>query len=160
MTLRIALYQPDIPQNTGTILRLCACLGVEAHIIEPTGFAFSDRLFRRSGMDYVGHVSVTRHDSWAKFEDWRTKAGHRLILLTTRGDTAYGIVSNGFLEEAFRTDHYRCTVVIHGADSWSYELSTTLVIPGLEAPFDHHDSNTLSRVAPPEPNPLALASED
>ena len=84
----------------------------------------------------------------------------RFTVTATRGDTAYGIVSNGFLEEAFRTDHYRCTVVIHGADSWSYELSTTLVIPGLEAPFDHHDSNTLSRVAPPEPNPLALASED
>ncbi len=84
----------------------------------------------------------------------------RFTVTATRGDTAYGIVSNGFLEEAFRTDRYRCTVVIHGADSWSYELSTTLVIPGLEEPFDHRDSNTLTRVAPAEPNPLAQASED
>lgn len=87
--MRIALYQPDIPQNTGTILRLCACLGIEADIIEPAGFAFSDRLLRRSGMDYLDHVSVTRHDSWAKFEDWRAARGHRLILLTTRGERGY-----------------------------------------------------------------------
>ena len=65
--MRIALFQPDIPQNTGTILRLAACLGVEAHIIGPAGFPTSDRAFRRSGMDYLDHVNIVRHDSWAAF---------------------------------------------------------------------------------------------
>ena len=87
--MQIALFQPDIPQNTGTILRLCACLGLPAHIIEPAGFAFSDRLFRRAGMDYLDHVSVTRHDSWSKFDDWRAAHGYRLLLFTTRGATDY-----------------------------------------------------------------------
>ncbi len=87
--MQIALFQPDIPQNTGTILRLCACLDVTAPIIEPAGFAFSDRLFRRAGMDYLDHVTMVRHDSWSKFEAWRTEAGHRLILFTTRAATPY-----------------------------------------------------------------------
>src|SRR5436190_16143008 len=59
--MRIAIYQPDIPQNTGTILRLCACLGIAAHIIEPTGFPSSDRAFRRAGMDYLEAAALTRH---------------------------------------------------------------------------------------------------
>ncbi|MDB5565109.1 MAG: hypothetical protein JWP84_1675, partial [Tardiphaga sp.] len=83
--MRIALYQPDIPQNTGTILRLCACLGVEAHIIEPAGFPISDRHFRRAGMDYLDQVSIVRHDSWGHFEQWRLENGHRLILFSTKG---------------------------------------------------------------------------
>lgn len=87
--MQIALFQPDIAQNTGTILRLCACLGIAAHIIEPAGFPFSDRLFRRAGMDYLDHVSVTRHDSWAKFEDWRAAQGSRLLLFTTKAATDY-----------------------------------------------------------------------
>ena len=65
MTLRIALYEPDIPQNTGTVLRLCACLGVEAHLIEPAGFPTSDRAFRRAGMDYLDAVALTRHELMA-----------------------------------------------------------------------------------------------
>jgi tRNA (cytidine/uridine-2'-O-)-methyltransferase len=87
--MQIALYQPDIPQNTGTILRLCACLNVAAHIIEPAGFPVSDRHFRRAGMDYLDHVAITRHDSWSNFEQWRNDKGYRLILFTTRGDSAY-----------------------------------------------------------------------
>jgi tRNA (cytidine/uridine-2'-O-)-methyltransferase len=87
--MQIALFQPDIPQNTGTILRLCACLDMAAHIIEPAGFPFSDRLFRRAGMDYLDHVNVTRHDSWSKFQDWRTSQGYRLLLFTTKGATNY-----------------------------------------------------------------------
>lgn len=87
--MRIALFQPDIPQNTGTILRFCACLNVEAHIIEPAGFPVSDRHFRRSGMDYLDQVSIVRHDSWLKFEQWRKTAGCRLILLTTKGERPY-----------------------------------------------------------------------
>ncbi|KRQ01631.1 tRNA methyltransferase [Bradyrhizobium yuanmingense] len=87
--MQIALFQPDIPQNTGTILRLCACLGLDAHIIEPAGFPISDRLFRRAGMDYLDHVRLTRHVSWATFEDWRAGQGHRLLLFTTKAATDY-----------------------------------------------------------------------
>jgi tRNA (cytidine/uridine-2'-O-)-methyltransferase len=87
--MQIALFQPDIPQNTGTILRLCACLGAAAHIIEPAGFPISDRHFRRAGMDYLDEVSIMRHDSWSKFEQWRNEAGYRLILFSTKGATSY-----------------------------------------------------------------------
>ena len=87
--MQIALFQPDIPQNTGTILRLCACLDVAAHIIEPAGFPVSDRHFRRSGMDYLDQVAITRHDSWSKFEQWRNDARFRLVLLTTKGTSSY-----------------------------------------------------------------------
>jgi tRNA (cytidine/uridine-2'-O-)-methyltransferase len=95
--MRIALYEPDIPQNTGTILRLCACLGVEAHIIEPAGFPTSDRAFRRSGMDYLEQVEIIRHASWAAFEGWRLEARSRLILLTTQASRCY-------LDHAYRAD--------------------------------------------------------
>ncbi len=87
--MHLALFQPDIPQNTGTILRLCACLGVSAHIIEPAGFPISDRHFRRAGMDYLDRVNLTRHDSWSKFEEWRNEAGSRLVLFTTKADGSY-----------------------------------------------------------------------
>jgi tRNA (cytidine/uridine-2'-O-)-methyltransferase len=87
--MQIALFQPDIPQNTGTILRLCACLDVTAHIIEPAGFPVSDRAFRRAGMDYLDQVSLRRHISWTEFADWRREAGCRLLLFTTRGATSY-----------------------------------------------------------------------
>jgi tRNA (cytidine/uridine-2'-O-)-methyltransferase len=87
--MRIALYQPDIPQNTGTILRLCACLNVEAHIIEPAGFPVSDRHFRRSGMDYLDQVTILRHASWTDFQKWRTEAGCRVILFSTKAAKPY-----------------------------------------------------------------------
>jgi tRNA (cytidine/uridine-2'-O-)-methyltransferase len=87
--MRIALYQPDIAQNTGTILRLAACLGIEAHIIEPAGFPTSDRAFRRAGMDYLDQVALVRHASWPAFERWRRGAGARLVLFTTRAERSY-----------------------------------------------------------------------
>ncbi len=87
--MQIALFQPDIPQNTGTILRLCACLNVQAHIIEPAGFPVSDRHFRRAGMDYLDKVTITRHNSWSKFEQWRNDTRYRLILFTTRTTLSY-----------------------------------------------------------------------
>jgi tRNA (cytidine/uridine-2'-O-)-methyltransferase len=87
--MQIALFQPDIPQNTGTILRLCACLNVTAHIIEPAGFPVSDRHFRRAGMDYLDQATIRRHDSWPKFAQWRNEAGYRLILFTTKGTSPY-----------------------------------------------------------------------
>ncbi|KMO29687.1 tRNA (cytidine(34)-2'-O)-methyltransferase [Methylobacterium aquaticum] len=87
--LRLALYQPDIPQNTGTMLRLAACLGVAVEIIEPAGFDVSDRHLRRSGLDYLDHVAITRHRSYASFEAWRREAGIRLVLATTAGSVPY-----------------------------------------------------------------------
>ena len=82
--MRIALYQPDIAQNTGTILRLAACLGIEAHIVEPAGFPTTDRAFRRAGMDYLDQVTLVRHVSWTAFENWRQGSNARLVLFTTR----------------------------------------------------------------------------
>jgi tRNA (cytidine/uridine-2'-O-)-methyltransferase len=87
--MRIALFEPDIPQNTGTILRLAACLGVDADLIEPAGFPTSDRAFRRAGMDYLNQVNVTRHGSWDEFERWREARGLRLVLFTTRATVSY-----------------------------------------------------------------------
>jgi len=87
--MRIALFQPDIPQNTGTVLRLAACLGIEVHIIEPAGFPSSDRAFRRAGMDYLDQVKIVHHVHWDAFEAWRQADHARLILFTTRADRSY-----------------------------------------------------------------------
>jgi len=95
--MRIALYEPDIPQNTGTILRLCACLGLEAHIIEPAGFPATDRAFRRAGMDYLDQVEIVRHTSWAAFEDWRRGKRLSLVLVTTAAERSY-------LDHSYRDD--------------------------------------------------------
>ena len=80
--MRIALYQPEIAGNVGAILRLGACLGTGVDIIEPTGFAWSDKQLARSGMDYVGHVDIRRHADWNAFE---AQVPSRIVLLTTRG---------------------------------------------------------------------------
>lgn len=100
LTLRLALYQPDIPQNTGTILRLAACLGIPVDVIGPTGFDMSDRTLRRAGLDYIDHAAIERHVSFAAFEAWRT--GHsptrpRLVLLTTHATMSH-------VDFAFATD--------------------------------------------------------
>lgn len=87
--MRIALYQPDIPQNTGTILRLCACLALGADIIEPAGFVATDRAFRRAGMDYLNAVALVRHRSWQDFNAWRRTEGRRLVLFTTAAPLSY-----------------------------------------------------------------------
>ena len=87
--MHLALYEPDIPQNTGTILRLCACLRITAHIIEPAGFPVTDRAFRRAGMDYLDAVKLTRHASFTAFEAWRREQGLRLVLLTTAAERSY-----------------------------------------------------------------------
>ena len=81
MTVRLALYQPDIPQNTGTILRLAACLGVPVDIILPAGFDASDRNLKRAGLDYLAHVELVRHADWHAF---RTARSSRVVLLTTK----------------------------------------------------------------------------
>jgi tRNA (cytidine/uridine-2'-O-)-methyltransferase len=87
--MEIALYEPDIPQNAGTIMRLGACLAVPVHIIEPAGFPVSDRAFRRAGLDYLDAVKIDRHISFAAFEEWRKAHGRRLILLTTKAKQTY-----------------------------------------------------------------------
>lgn len=88
--LTLALFEPDIPQNAGTMLRLCACLGVDAAIVGPAGFPTSDRHFRRSGMDYLDHVTIARHASFADFEEWRrAEPRRRLVLLSTKAETSY-----------------------------------------------------------------------
>jgi coproporphyrinogen III oxidase len=89
----LALYQPDIPQNTGTMLRLAACLGIRVEIIEPAGFDVSDRNLRRAGMDYLERVGITRHVSWRGFEEWRATTGARLLLATTRAALPYTALS-------------------------------------------------------------------
>jgi tRNA (cytidine/uridine-2'-O-)-methyltransferase len=87
-SMRLALYQPDIPPNTGTILRLGACLGVAVDIIEPCGFPFSDRALRRAAMDYLDHVEMTRHLSWEDFLAARRGKG-RIVLLTSQAERSY-----------------------------------------------------------------------
>jgi tRNA (cytidine/uridine-2'-O-)-methyltransferase len=104
--MRIALYEPDIPQNTGTILRLAACLGLPVDIIEPAGFPVTDRAFRRAGMDYLDRVSITRHGSFSDFEDWRRREGLKLVLLTTAAERSY-------LNHAFAADQ----VLLFGRES-------------------------------------------
>lgn len=104
--LRLALYQPDIPQNTGTLLRTAACLGIGVDLIEPAGFAVTDRNLRRAGMDYLDAAPLTRHTGWAAFEARRRAEGRRLVLLTTRGAVSY-------LDFVFRPDD----VVMVGRES-------------------------------------------
>src|ERR1700676_3827423 len=104
--MRIALFEPDIPQNTDTVLRLAACLGLEAHLIEPAGFPTSDRAFRRAGMDYLDRVTIVRHASFEAFTAWRADAGARLIVFTTQAGTSY-------LDHAFGVDD----VLLFGRES-------------------------------------------
>lgn len=87
--VRIALFQPDIPGNTGAILRLGACLGIAIDVIGPAGFDLSDRALKRAGMDYLEMAALVRHDDWAAFEAWRRQTGHRLLLFTTRAALPY-----------------------------------------------------------------------
>ena len=87
--MRIALYEPDIPQNTGNIFRLGACLGINIDIIEPTGYVFDDKRFKRSSMDYIDHINYKRHLDWETFSNWSKKNNFRLILLTTKSDKIY-----------------------------------------------------------------------
>ena len=95
--MRLALYEPDIPQNTGTLLRLAACLGVPVDLIGPAGFDMTDRAMRRAALDYLAHVEIARHASFAAFETARRSGGSRLVLLTTHAEAPY-------VDFAFRRD--------------------------------------------------------
>ena len=87
--MRIALFEPDIPQNTGNIFRLSACLGIPVDIIEPTGFIFDDKRFKRALMDYIKFINYKRHLDWKEFYQWSQENNFRLVLLTTKSKTKY-----------------------------------------------------------------------
>lgn len=138
----LALYQPDIPQNAGTMLRLCACLGVDAALIEPAGFPMTDRHFRRAGMDYLAHVHIERHVSWRAFQDWRASNGRRLALLSTRGETPYtdfafrrgdilmvGRESAGVPDEVFASAEARLRIPVRaGLRSLNVAVASAMVL--------------------------------
>jgi tRNA (cytidine/uridine-2'-O-)-methyltransferase len=93
--MRLALFEPDIPQNAGAIMRLCACLGLGLDIIEPCGFLLTDKNLRRAGMDYIGQLDLARHADWESFR--AARRGQRLLLLTTKG-------ARSFLDIQYRQD--------------------------------------------------------
>lgn len=138
----IALYQPDIPQNTGTILRLAACLNVTVHLIEPAGFPISDSALKRAGMDYLERAAMTRHINFETFEKWRRDAGRRLLLLTTKTKLAYteftykpgdillmGRESTGVPEDIHTLADGRLTIpMAEGMRSLNVAVSTGMVL--------------------------------
>ena len=87
--MRIALFEPDIPQNAGNIFRLGACLGLPVDIIEPAGFLIDDKRLKRASMDYYEYLKLKKHLSWEKFYEWAQKNSYRLILLTTKSKKSY-----------------------------------------------------------------------
>ncbi|RWD67829.1 MAG: tRNA (cytidine(34)-2'-O)-methyltransferase [Mesorhizobium sp.] len=139
--LRIALYQPDIAGNTGTILRFAACLDLGVDIIEPAGFPLSDRALKRAGMDYLEMAALTRHADWHAFEQWRRANARRLVLLTTKAPTAYaefafaagdillfGRESAGVPDEVHKAADARLTIAMRpGARSINVALSVAMV---------------------------------
>ena len=139
--LRIALYQPDIAGNTGTILRFAACLDIGVDIIEPAGFPLSDRALKRAGMDYLEMAALSRHADWHAFEEWRKAHARRLVLLTTKAATAYtgfafaagdillfGRESAGVTEEVHQAADARLTIPMRaGARSINVALSVAMV---------------------------------
>ncbi len=85
--IELALYEPDIPQNTGTLLRLCACWGLKVHLIEPLGFVFDEYKMRRAGMDYIDHVNYIRYRNFEAFSTYAKEQNKRIVLSTTKGST-------------------------------------------------------------------------
>jgi len=124
---RLALYQPDIPGNTGTLMRMAACLGVALDIIEPTGFDLSDRNLKRAGMDYLEMAALRRHVSWDTFEAWRRAEGRRLVLFTTKAVepyTAFAYRPRDIL--LFGRESAGVPDAVHGAA----EAAVTIPMPG------------------------------
>jgi tRNA (cytidine/uridine-2'-O-)-methyltransferase len=136
--MRLALYQPEIAGNVGAVLRLGACLGVAVDLIEPLGFAWDDKRVRRTAMDYIDHVDVQRHPSFAAFES--TVGGSRLLLFTTGGDASpydfvfrrqdvllFGKESGGVPEEVYRRCDARLRIPIR-AEVRSLNLATAATL--------------------------------
>lgn len=138
----LALFQPDIPGNTGTLLRLAACMGVKVHIIEPAGFRLDEKAFRRAGMDYIDQAAMQRHLNWTEFQNWRVQSQRRLLLLTTKSDKAYtqfqyheddllllGRESSGAPDYVHEAADARLTIPMHGeARSLNMALTGAMVL--------------------------------
>ncbi|KZK99277.1 tRNA (cytidine(34)-2'-O)-methyltransferase [Pseudovibrio sp. Ad26] len=138
----IALYQPDIPQNTGTLLRLAACMDVTVHLIEPAGFPLSDHALKRAGMDYIERAKLQRHMDWESFREWQLAEKRRLILMTTKGSRPYtqfafkkddlilmGRESSGVPEDIHQIADARLLIPMkNGMRSLNMAVSTGMVI--------------------------------
>ncbi|AEV38955.1 S-adenosyl-L-methionine dependent tRNA/rRNA methyltransferase, SpoU, predicted [Pseudovibrio sp. FO-BEG1] len=138
----IALYQPDIPQNTGTLLRLAACMDVTVHLIEPAGFPLSDHALKRAGMDYIERAKLQRHMDWESFREWQLAEKRRLILMTTKGTRPYtqfafkkddlilmGRESSGVPEEIHQLADSRLLIPMkNGMRSLNMAVSTGMVL--------------------------------
>ncbi len=138
--LRVALYQPDIPGNTGTILRMAACFGIGVDVIEPAGFDISDRSLKRAGMDYLEQAALTRHANWQAFQEWRLGEKRRLILFSTKAATPYteitfqsgdilllGRESSGVPDEVHQAADLRLIIpMVEGARSLNLALSAAI----------------------------------
>ena len=139
--MRIALFEPDIPQNAGNIFRLGACLGIPIDIIEPTGFVIDDKRLRRASMDYYDYLDLTKHISWENFYDWSKINSYRLILLTTKSKKSYynyifqnndillfGRESSGVPDKVHSTVNERLTIpMIKGPRSINLSSSVAMV---------------------------------
>ncbi|MBT4933071.1 MAG: tRNA (cytidine(34)-2'-O)-methyltransferase [Rhodospirillaceae bacterium] len=140
--MRLALYQPDIPQNTGTLLRTAMCLDIAVDIIEPCGFVFSDRQLKRAAMDYLQDADVTRHSSWQSFKQEIDVQGVRLVLLSTKAETVYtdfpfraddiimvGRESAGVPDDVFAAAHAQLQVpMAPGARSLNVAIAAAMVL--------------------------------
>lgn len=140
--MRLALFEPEIPQNTGTLLRLGACLGIGVDIIEPCGFVLHERRMRRAGMDYITLANMTRHDSWDAFFQKASSQGQRLVLLDPAGTQSHvsysfsskdtlvlGRESNGFSEEVLSQVTERvCIPMKEGTRSLNVAVAGALVL--------------------------------
>lgn len=139
--VEFALYQPDIPQNLGAMLRLSACLGIGLHIIEPCGFPLDDKRMRRAGMDYIDHAHYRRHQRWDAFHAMLQERGGRLVLMTTKASVSYfehsfgqddvilfGRESAGVPESVHAAADYRLIVPMKpGARSLNLAMSAAMV---------------------------------
>lgn len=143
--MRIALFQPDIPQNTGTILRLGACLGIAVDLIEPAGFRTDDPALKRAGMDYLDRAALVRHRSFEAFEAWRATQGRRLVLLTTKAERSFldfefsendillfGRESEGAPDFVHETADARLTIPM-AAGARSLNLAVSVAVAATEA---------------------------
>tara|TARA_Y100000814_G_scaffold203418_1_gene149969 strand:- start:103 stop:555 length:453 start_codon:yes stop_codon:yes gene_type:complete len=139
--MRIALFEPDIPQNAGNIFRLGACLGIPIDIIEPAGFVIDDKRLKRASMDYYDYLDLTKHVSWEKFYEWSKKNSFQLILLTTKSQKSYydykfqpkdiilfGRESAGVPDYVHEAVHERLTIpMIKGPRSINLSSSVSMV---------------------------------
>lgn len=140
--MRLALFQPDIPQNSGTLIRMAMCLNLAVDIIEPCGFVFSDRQLRRAGMDYLSQADVTRHPSWNAFVETTLGREARLVVLSTKAETPYtdfafrsndiimvGRESAGVPDDVFDTADARLTIPMNeGARSLNVAIAAAMVV--------------------------------